>query len=158
MNLGKLGKEQKLAKGAHNKSNLESENKGLKKLLDEDPQLVIPSLQEKKLLLSFLNCPTIYTRSFDLVRLKVERLEMVKSREDFTLIEVKVTSKKLVNFPAGFFFGLTKNEETLLKDLSGSFLLCLVSIHPESEQSIYLDYEGLNSRIRNKRIQYQINL
>jgi hypothetical protein len=82
----------------------------------------------------------------------------VKSRKDFVLIEVKVTSKKLVEFPSGFFFGLTKNEETLLQGLEGTFLLCLVSIHPESRKSIYLDHYALTGLIKNKRIQYQINL
>jgi len=147
-----------MAKNAHNKSNLESENSGLKLLMAGDSRLVVPTLEEKKLLLLHLNYPTIYTRSFDLVRLHVTSIELVKSKDDFVLIEVKVTSKKLVNFPTGFFFGLTKNEETLLQDLEGSFLLCLVSIHPDTQQSIYLDFKSLNDRIRNKRVQYQINL
>jgi hypothetical protein len=147
-----------VAKNAHNTTNLESENSGLKLLMLNDSRLVVPTLEEKKLLLSYLDYPTIYTRSFDLVRLNVTSIDLVKNKKDFVLIEVKVTSKKLVNFPTGFFFGLTKNEETLLQDLEGSFLLCLVSIHPETQQSIYLNYEGLNERIRNKRVQYQINL
>jgi hypothetical protein len=147
-----------VAKNAHNKTNLESENAGLKLLMAGDPRLVVPTLDEKKILLAHLNYPTIYTRSFDLVRLNVDSLDSVESKADFVLIEVKVTSKKLVDFPSGFFFGLTKNEETLLQDLEGSFLLCLVSIHPETQQSIYLNFEGLSARIRNKRIQYQINL
>ena len=40
-----------MGKEPHNKSNLESENKGLNMLLDEDAQLVIPTLEEKKFLL-----------------------------------------------------------------------------------------------------------
>jgi hypothetical protein len=147
-----------MAKSAQNTTNLESENSGLKLLMLNDSRLVVPTLEEKKLLLSYLDYPTIYTRSFDLVRLNVKSIDLVKNKKDFVLIEVKVTSKKLINFPTGFFFGLTKNEETLLQDLEGSFLLCLVSIHPETQQSIYLNYEGLNERIRNKRVQYQINL
>ena len=147
-----------MAKSAHNRSNLESENSGLKLLMAKDSRLVVPTLAEKKSLLLHLDCPTIYTRSFDLVRLNVKSIDLVKSKEDFVLIEVKVTSKKLVDFPTGFFFGLTKNEETLLQDLDGSFLLCLISIHPETQQSIYLNFEELNKRIRNKRVQYQINL
>ena len=147
-----------MAKNAHNKTNIESENSGLILLMEGDARLVIPTLEEKKTLLLHLNYPTIYTRSFDLVRLNVTSIDLVKSKDDFVLIEVKVTSKKLDNFPAGFFFGLTKNEETLLRDLEGSYLLCLVSIHPDTRQSIYLNFEGLNERIRNKRIQYQINL
>lgn len=145
-------------KEPHNRSNLNSENKGLNMLLKEDSRLIIPTLEEKKSLLSILDYPKIYTRSFDLVRLNVDSIESVHSRSDFVLIEVKVTSKKLVDFPTGFFFGLTKNEETLLQRLEGTFLLCLISIHPESQKSIYLDYDELMRRIKNKRIQYQINL
>lgn len=147
-----------MGKEPHNQSNLDSEGKGLNMLLEEDSRLVIPTVAQKKLLLSILDYPNIYTRSFDLVRLNVDSFESVKSSKDFVLIEVKVTSKKLVDFPTGFFFGLTKNEESLLQRLKGTFLLCLVSIHPESQKSIYLDYDALIARIKNKRIQYQINL
>lgn len=147
-----------MAKNAHNKTNLESENSGLKLLMANDSRLVVPTLEEKKQLLMHLNYPRIYTRSFDLVRLHVKSIDLVQSKDDFVLIEVKVTSKKLSNFPTGFFFGLTKNEETLLQELDGSFLLCLVSIHPESEESIYLNFQELNERVRTKRVQYQINL
>jgi hypothetical protein len=147
-----------MGKEPHNRSNLESEDIGLNMLLEEDSRLIIPTLEEKKSLLSILSYPNIYTRSFDLVRLNVDSFKSVKSRNDFVLIEVKVTSKKLLDFPAGFFFGLTKNEESLLEGLEGTFLLCLISIHPESRKSIYLDYDALTARIKTKRIQYQINL
>ena len=147
-----------MGKEPHNRSNLDSEGKGLNMLLQEDSRLRIPTAVQKKSLLSILNYPNIYTRSFDLVRLNVDSFDLIKSRKDFVLIEVKVTSKKLVDFPNGFFFGLTKNEESLLQELQGVFLLCLISIHPESPKSIYLDYDALIARIKNKRIQYQINL
>lgn len=147
-----------MGKVPHNRSNLESEDNGLNMLLEEDSRLIIPTLAQKKSLLSILDFPNIYSRSFDLVRLNVDSFESVKSRKDFILIEVKVTSKKLVDFPSGFFFGLTKNEESLLEGLEGTFLLCLISIHPESRKFIYLDHVALKERIKNKRIQYQINL
>lgn len=147
-----------MGKEPHNLSNLESENRGLNMLLEEDYRLMIPTLEEKKSLLAILDYPNIYTRSFDLVRLNVSSFDLVKSRNDFVLVEVKVTSKKLVDFPRGFFFGLTKNEESLLQGLEGTFLLCLISIHPESRKSIYLDHVALTARIKHKRIQYQINL
>lgn len=147
-----------MGKKPHNRSNLESEDNGLNVLLEADSRLIIPTLAQKKSLLSILDFPNIFTRSFDLVRLNADSFESVKSREDFVLIEVKVTSKKLVDFPTGFFFGLTQNEESLLQELKGVFLLCLVSIHPESRNFIYFDHDALTDRIKNKRIQYQINL
>lgn len=147
-----------MGKEPHNRSNLESENSGILMLLEEDSSLKVPTLEEKKILLSILNYPSIYTRSFDLVKLNVASMDQVTNRKDFVLIEVKVTSKKLIDFPKGFFFGMTKNEDSLMESLGGTFLLCLVSIHPESRKSIYLDHEALNARIKNKRIQFQINL
>jgi hypothetical protein len=142
----------------NNLQNLASERRGLTFLLQEDLGLVIPSREQKRRLLLILNLPTKLSRSFDLVQLKVPTVEQVTSKDDFILIEVKVTEKELPDFPKGFFFGMTKNEEDLMRNLGNSFRLCLLSIHPRSQKYILLDYFDLESRIKTKRIQYQINL
>ena len=142
----------------HNERNLESESNGLHHLLNSDPLLIKPTLEEKRSLLEILEYPKKYTRSFDLVKLNVDDFSQVHSKKDFVLIEVKVTRTKLPNFPKGFFFGMTENEENLLRDLEGFFLLCLISIHPESLDWRYFTYTDLQSHIQTKRIQYQINL
>ena len=147
-----------MAKVPHNERNLESESNGLSHLLNSDPRLITPTREQKTLLLEILEYPKKYTRSFDLVRLNVDGFSAVKSKEDFVLIEVKVTRTKLPNFPKGFFFGMTENEENLLRELEGFFLLCLISIHPESLDWRYFTYTDLQSHIQTKRIQYQINL
>ncbi len=147
-----------MAKVPHNERNLESESNGLHHLLNSDPRLIKPTLEEKRSLLEILEYPKKYTRSFDLVRLNVDDFNQVHSKEDFVLIEVKVTRAKLVNFPKGFFFGMTENEESLLRDLEGCFLLCLISINPESLEWKYLTYTDLQIHIKTKRIQFQINL
>jgi hypothetical protein len=147
-----------MAKVPHNERNLESESSGLHHLLNSDPRLIKPTLKEKRSLLEILEYPNKYTRSFDLVRLNVDNFSQVKSKEDFVLIKVKVTRAKLVNFPKGFFFGMTENEENLMRDLEGYFLLCLISINPESLEWKYLTYTDLQNHIKTRRIQFQINL
>lgn len=104
-----------------NDQNYAREKAGLNFLMNENRDLVRPTLNEKRDLLKLLDLSTRMTRSFDLVRLKVPTLNMITSREDFSLVEVKVTGKELPNFPAGFFFGMTENEENLLRNLEDSF-------------------------------------
>lgn len=70
----------------------------------------------------------MYLRSFDLIELKVDDFADIQSSKDFVLIEVKVTGKFLPNFPRGFFFGMTKNEENLIIELGDAVLLCLVPL------------------------------
>jgi len=51
------------------------------------------------------------------------------------LIEIKVTEKELPRLsesPTGFFFGMTDNEEMLLRIFEGKSSLCLVSVNPHS--------------------------
>lgn len=141
-----------------NIKNLLSENEGLEYLKRLDKDLISPSLEQKKVLLSLVNLPNIYSRSFDLVKLKVNSFEDVKSSKDFLLVEVKVTKKYLVNFPKGFFFGMTQNEDNLLKQLEGIFIMCLVSVNEMQSSHLYLNHSKLHELIKHKRIQYQINL
>ena len=141
-----------------NLKNLASETVGLSYLKSLDTSLITPSLDQKKLLLKLVDLPNIYSRSFDLVKLKVNSFDQVKTKNDFSLVEVKVTSKFLENFPKGFFFGFTQNEDNLLRDLDGLFVLCLVSINSIKSSHVYLSHSELHSIIKNKRIQYQINL
>jgi hypothetical protein len=141
-----------------NIKNLLSENEGLEYLKRLDKDLISPSLEQKKVLLSLVNLPNIYSRSFDLVKLKVNSFEDVKSSKDFLLVEVKVTKKYLVNFPKGFFFGMTQNEDNLLKQLEGIFIMCLVSVNEMQSSHLYLNHTKLHELIKHKRIQYQINL
>lgn len=141
-----------------NKKNLISETEGLDYLKEADKALITPTLVQKKILLSLVNLPNIYSRSFDLVKLKVSSFEEVRSSRDFLLVEVKVTKKYLANFPKGFFFGMTQNEDNLLKELEGIFVMCLVSVNETLSSHVYLNHSGLQGLIKNKRIQYQINL
>jgi hypothetical protein len=53
---------------------------------------------------------------------------------------------------------MTQNEDNLLKDLDGVFLICLISINDVASSHIFLSHAELHSLIKNKRIQYQITL
>ena len=141
-----------------NIKNLASEKLGFEMLLEHYPKIVQPSLVQKKRILEVCNLPNLYLRSFDLLEMKVADFADVKSTKDFVLIEVKVTRKFLQNFPKGFFFGMTENEENLMRELGDSFLLCLVSVTESNFDHKFLNYEQLQTLIRTKRIQYQINL
>jgi hypothetical protein len=118
----------------------------------------IPSKAERQQILALFGISKKFGQTFDVARLKVKKFENVKSAKDLELIEVKVTQKKLAKFPTGFFFGMTENEEMLLKVLDPNFKLCLISLYPGAEAHGLFTYSELNAAIRNKRIQYQIIL
>jgi hypothetical protein len=147
-----------MTRRTNNKKNLASERFGLQILMRDDPRMLQPTLSEKKKVLEICKLPNLYLRSFDLIKLHVGNFAEVNSLEDFTLIEVKVTRATLPNFPKGFFFGMTENEEKLLKDLGNSFLLCLLALSETGANYKFLNYDELKLLIRTKRIQYQINL
>jgi len=144
-------------KKPHNKKNLATERGGLGFLLRQNKAFHVPSLEEKRHVLSLLGQDLKYTRSFDVLRLKVSSFERIRGKNDFELIEVKVTRKKLAEFPKGFFFGFTENEDRLLKKLQPRFKLCLVSLGGRGQYCL-LTHRQLHKLIKHKRVQYQINL
>jgi hypothetical protein len=74
------------------------------------------------------------------------------------LVELKTTKKYLPNNPRGFFFGATENEFNFGEILGDKFRFCFVSLHEKGSSFALLTIEELDLIIRNKRIQYQINL
>ncbi len=139
-------------------ANYEGEKEGLKLLLEQIPGTYLPSKSDKKLLLELLGIDRSFQLSFDAVRLYVESFGEIKSAKDFDLIEVKTTAKYLPELPHGFFFGLTDNENTLLRVFQTKFFLAFVSTHSKSRKVVLLNWKGVQDLICNKRIQYQINL
>jgi len=118
----------------------------------------VPTLVEKKRLLEILGISKRFMQTFDAIRLKVADISKVKNARDFDLLEIKTTGEYLPFLPAGFFFGMTENEEMLLKVFDGKYFLCFVSVHRESSNFCLVDWEQLKKLIQNKRVQYQINL
>ena len=78
--------------------------------------------------------------------------------EDIILVELKTTKKYLPENPKGFFFGATENEFNFGKILGDRFRFCFVSLNEKGSSFAFLTLEELEIRIKNRRIQYQINL
>lgn len=78
--------------------------------------------------------------------------------EDIILVELKTTKKYLPENPKGFFFGATENEFNFGKILGPRFRFCFVSLNEKGSSYAFLTLEELEERIKNRRIQYQINL
>ena len=121
----------------------------------------VPSLDERKQVLNWLGMSSKFVRSFDALQLNVDKFEDASGLADFSLIEIKVMEKELPRLsesPTGFFFGMTDNEEMLLRIFEGKSSLCLVSVNPRSPGYFMLDWDELQKLDLNKRVQYQINI
>ena len=121
-------------------------------------------LTTKKKLLDLLEIEYRYLQSFDLIYVP----EMVGTiansgfvqtyLEDILLIELKTTKKYLPENPKGFFFGATENEFNFGKILGARFRFCFVSLNEKGSSYALLTLDELEGRIKNRRVQYQINL
>jgi len=140
------------------KANYRKEKRGFQLLREQLVGFYVPTSNEKKRLLEILGVSRRFKGTFDAIRLRVGGFEAVKNACDFDLLELKVTDKYLPNLPEGFFFGLTHNEEMLLKVLEGKYFLCLVCMNPKSLDFQLVDWTQLDNLPQNKRVQYQINL
>lgn len=142
--------------------NNKTENAALTYLLASDARFINPTKASRKLLMDRLGLDRKFSRAFDLVMVKghtnKEELVDIVDPKDITLIELKTTKKKLADNPHGFFFGATENEFDLARLLGDSFRFCFVSLHPESKSHVLLSLQDLESMIKTKRVQYQINL
>lgn len=130
-------------------------------LNEQDARFRRPNKNERKSVLKSLNLPTTFSRAFDIVYMSegdASRSILDIPAEDLLLVELKTTRKKLTALPSGFFFGATQNEFEIAKKLGHQYVFCFVSLHPESRGYVLLTLEELESKIKTKRIQYQINL
>jgi hypothetical protein len=141
-----------------NKKNLRSEKEGFDYLRKVLKGFYLPDLAEKKILLKLLGMPERYSRSFDVISMKAPSVSQITRPDQVKLYEVKVTKKHLPEFPKGFFFGMTANEDELLKKHEDCFAICLVSINDTKNVHLILTHTELSKLIRTKRVQYQINL
>ena len=112
--------------------------------------------------MELLELDSKFKRAFDLILIEghynQESLIDLHKNDRITLVELKTTKKFLPNNPKGFFFGATENEFAIAKKLGNKYKFCFVSLHEDSRSYSLLSLSELNSRIQNKRIQYQINL
>ena len=121
-------------------------------------------LATKKELLDLLQIEHKYLQAFDLIYIpemvgKTVKFSSIKTYlEDIILVELKTTKKYLPENPKGFFFGATENEFNFGKILGSKFRFCFVSLNEKRSSFALLTLEELDEKIKNKRIQYQINL
>jgi hypothetical protein len=139
-----------------NIENLRTEKEGLIVLSQLIDNLIIPTKEQIIFLYELLNIDyKKYFKSIDAIALKVKTFDLIKTKNDFFLLEVKTTKAKNVKtLPYGVFFGFTKNEEDLFKS-HDNYRLCIV--HTILKEHIFLTYKEYLALIKNKRTQYQIN-
>ena len=145
-------------------SNNVTEKEGINYLIDNYTGFFKIDLTTKKELLELLKIDYRYLQAFDLIYVpnmigkEVNSVFLQTYLEDIILVELKTTKKYLPENPKGFFFGATENEFNFGKILGSRFRFCFVSIHEKGSSFSLQTIEELEARIKNRRIQYQINL
>lgn len=145
-------------------SNNVTEKEGVIYLFENHTGFFRIDLKTKKELLDRLQISHKFLQSFDLIfvpelvgqTVNKEFIEIYL--EDILIVELKTTKKYLPKNPKGFFFGATENEFNFGKLLGDRFRFCFVCLNAKSLSYVMLTIEELEKIIRNKRIQFQINL
>ena len=145
-------------------SNNVTEKEGVNFLIENYTGFFKIDLATKKELLDSLKIEHRFLQAFDLIYVP-EMVEKIADAgfiqtylEDIILVELKTTKKYLPENPKGFFFGATENEFNFGKILGPRFRFCFVSLNEKGSSYAFLTLEELEERIKNRRIQYQINL
>ncbi len=145
-------------------SNNVTEKEGVNFLIENYTGFFKIDLVTKKELLDKLKIEHRFLQAFDLIYVpemvgKIADVGFIQTYlEDIILIELKTTKKYLPENPKGFFFGATENEFNFGKILGSRFRFCFVSLNEKGSSYAFLTLEELEERIKNRRIQYQINL
>ncbi|MBX7061017.1 MAG: hypothetical protein K1X52_05110 [Pyrinomonadaceae bacterium] len=141
-----------------------TEKEGIQHLESLNAGFFFVDKDERRRILELLEQPKNFSRSFDMVlipRLAGAELTLGAIEThigELTLIELKCTRTFLPNNPKGFFFGATQNEFDFGERLGDKFRFCFVCLNPESPSHATLTVPELETKIRTRRIQYQINL
>ena len=145
-------------------SNNITEKEGVNYLIENSTGFFKIDLATKKELLDLLKIEHRFLQAFDLIYVPDMVGKVINSNfletylEDIILVELKTTKKYLPENPKGFFFGATENEFNFGKILKDRFRFCFVSINEKGSSFSLQTLEELEARIKNRRIQYQINL
>ncbi|POY38742.1 hypothetical protein C3L50_11425 [Flavobacterium alvei] len=145
-------------------SNNVTEKEGVNFLIENYTGFFKIDLATKKELLDLLKIEHRFLQAFDLIYVpemvgKIADTGFIQTYlEDIILVELKTTKKYLPENPKGFFFGATENEFNFGKILGSRFRFCFVSLNEKGSSFAFLTLEELEERIKNRRIQYQINL
>jgi hypothetical protein len=143
-------------------SNNQTESDARQLLAQLDPGFIIPSRKGVQQILEVLGLDRSFSRAFDLIyvpsRDHSKSEEVLIAEDQFILIELKTTKKRLRNNPYGFFFGATKNEFDLAEKMGDRYKFCFISLHRESSSYALVTLEELRKLVKTQRIQYQINI
>lgn len=145
-------------------SNNVTEKEGINFLMENHTGFFKIDLATKKELLDLLKIEHRFLQAFDLIYVpdmvgkEVNSTFLQTYLEDIILVELKTTKKYLPENPKGFFFGATENEFNFGKILGDRFRFCFVSMNERGSSFALQTIEELEIRIKNKRIQFQINL
>ena len=145
-------------------SNNVTEKEGVNFLIENYTGFFKIDLETKKELLNLLNIDYRFLQAFDLIYVpkmvgKIVDASFIQTYlEDIILVELKTTKKYLPENPKGFFFGATENEFNFGKILGSRFRFCFVSLNEKGSSYAFLTLAELEEKIKNRRIQYQINL
>lgn len=145
-------------------SNNKTEKEGINYLLSLNEGFILPDINSRIEVMQILNLDKKFVRAFDLVLIKgvetiaLDRKIIEAHINDLILVELKTTKKALPNNPKGFFFGATQNEFDIGHFLGEQFRFCFVCLNEQNLSYKLLSIPELEQIIRNKRIQYQINL
>lgn len=145
-------------------SNNVTEKQGINYLIEEQTGFFKIDKEMKKELLDRVDISHNFLQSFDMVYIpKLKGIEFDKyfietHLDEILFIELKTTKKYLPDNPKGFFFGATENEFNFGKLLGDRFRFCFVCLNEKSPSYAMLKISELEKIIRNKRIQFQINL
>ena len=139
-----------------NLKNLRTEKDGIVILRSLVKGFMVPDTEQRRHFYKIVDIDyKKYSRSIDGIILHVPSFEEVSSSKDFTFVEIKTTNSSSVKeLPYGVFFGFTKNEEDLFRQLD-NYRLCIV--HTGLSDYYLMDFDEYKSLIQNKRIQYQIS-
>lgn len=142
--------------------NKKTEKEGIDFIVENDSNFFVPDSLGRKQILKLLGIDLRFSRAFDLIHVeefeKHENILEIQDLNRITLVELKTTKKSLPNLPRGFFFGATQNEFDLAELLGERYKFAFTSLHPDTKGFQLLTLSELESLIKTKRIQYQINL
>ena len=145
-------------------SNNKTEREGIDYLTANATGFFYVDSATRKLILEMLDLPRSFARAFDMLYIpRYEGLVLTESvieahLDEIILVELKTTKAFLPENPKGFFFGATENEFKFGQLLGDKFRFCFVCLNPLSPSYAMFTVEELETRIRTRRIQYQINL
>lgn len=145
-------------------SNNVTEKEGVNFLIENHTGFFKIDLATKKELLDLLNIEHRFLQAFDLIYVpdmvgkEVNSEFLLTYLEDIIFVELKTTKKYLPENPKGFFFGATENEFKFGDILGYRFRFCFVCLNEKSPSFALQTIQELEQRIKNKRIQFQINL